>query len=143
MPMTLPELAKAMRDIDFTMLNTHSESGEIAGRPMSNNAEVDYDGDSFYFSMEDTRTCDDIKRDPKVALSFQANTGLLGKPGLMVAVEGHATLIRDKAAFAEHWTKDIDRWFAQGIDTPGLVLIKVQATRIHYWAGEEEGEITV
>ena len=141
MTMTLPELAKAMRDIDFTMLLTHSDGGEIAGRPMSNNAEVEYDGDSFYFSYEDTRTVDDIKRDPKVALSFQANTSLLGKPGLMVAVEGRAELIRDKAAFLEHWTKDLDRWFEQGADTPGIVLIKVHASRIHYWAGEDEGEI--
>ena len=143
MTKTLPELAKAMRDIDFAMLLTHSENGEIAGRPMSNNAEVEYQGDSFYFSDENTRTVDDIKRDPKVALSFQANTSLLGKPGLMVAVEGRAELIRDKAVFAEHWTKDIDRWFAQGVDTPGLVLIKVHASRIHYWAGEDEGELTL
>ncbi len=143
MTKTLPELAKAMRDIDFAMLQTHTEGGEIAGRPMSNNAEVEYNGDSFYFSYEDTRTVDDIKRDPKVALAFQANTSLLGKPGLMVAVEGKAELIRDKAAFLEHWTKDLDRWFEQGAETPGIVLIKVHASRIHYWAGEDEGEIRV
>lgn len=143
MTKTLAELAKAMRDIDFAMLQTHSDGGTIAGRPMSNNAEVEYDGTSFYFSYEDTRTCDDIKADPKVALSFQANTSLLGKPGLMVAVEGVATLLRDKAVFAKHWTPDIDRWFAQGVDTPGMVLIQIAATRIHYWAGEDEGEITL
>ncbi len=143
MTKTLPELAHAMRDIDFAMLLTHSEGGEIAGRPMSNNAEVDYDGDSFYFSDGDTRTVRDIEGNPKVALSFQGNTSLLGKPGLMVAVEGRAELIRDKAVFAEHWTKDIDRWFAQGVDTPGLVLIKVHASRIHFWDGEDEGELSV
>lgn len=143
MPMTLTDLAKAMRDIDFAMLATHSEDGEIAGRPMSNNAEVDYDGDSFYFTDEDTRTVDDIKRDPKVALAFQANTSLLGKPGLMVAVEGRAELLRDRASFERHWTKGLERWFVQGVETPGLVLIKVHATRIHYWAGDDEGEISV
>ena len=143
MPMTLPDLAEAMKKIDFAMLSTHSDGGEIAGRPMSNNAEVEYDGDSFYFSDEDTRTVDDIKRDPKVALAFQANTSLLGKPGLMVAVEGRAELLRDRASFEAHWSKDIDRWFTQGVDTPGLVLIKVRATRIHYWAGEDEGEVAV
>ena len=57
-------------------------------------------------------------------------------------MEGRAELIRDKAAFAAHWTKDLDRWFEQGVDTPGLVLIEVQATRVHYWDGEDEGEIT-
>jgi general stress protein 26 len=37
--------------------------------------------------------------------------------------------------------KDIDRWFEQGIDTPGLTLIKVTAERLHYWDGYDEGEL--
>ena len=28
-------------------------------------------------------------------------------------------------------------------DTPGLVLIKVHAIRIHYWDGEDEGEVAL
>ena len=52
-------------------------------------------------------------------------------------------LIRDKGAFAEHWSKDLDHWFEQGVDTPGLILIKVHAKRAHYWDGEDEGEVLV
>jgi general stress protein 26 len=80
---------------------------------------------------------------PQVGLSFQGAKSLLGKPPLFIAVEGKAELIRDKAAFAEHWTKDLDYWFEQGIDTPNIVLIKVHASRIHYWNGRDEGEILV
>ena len=139
--MTLKDIAKKMRDIDFAMLFTKAAGGELAGRPMSNNQDVDYDGDSWFFSDGDTQTARDIARDPKVALSFAGAKGLLGKPPLFIAVEGEAELIRDKAAFQAHWNKDLDRWFAQGIDTPGLVLIKVHARRIHYWDGEENGEV--
>ncbi len=139
--LTIAEIADRMRDIDFAMLLTHSDGGTIAGRPMSNNGEVAYDGDSHYFSYDSARTIDDIAADPKVALSFQAGKSLLGKPGIMIAVEGLAELIRDKARFAEHWTSGLDRWFPQGVDTPGLVMIKVRASRIHYWDGENEGEI--
>ena len=39
-----------------------------------------------------------------------------------ITVEGKAELIRDKGRFAEHWTKDLDAWFKEGIDTPGLTL---------------------
>ena len=49
--------------------------------------------------------------------------------------------MRDKARFAEHWDKSLDRWFPQGIDTPGMVMIEVDANRIHYWDGEDEGEV--
>jgi general stress protein 26 len=44
--MSLSDISEKMRDIDIAMLCTHTEGGAIAGRPMSNNREVDYDGDS-------------------------------------------------------------------------------------------------
>jgi general stress protein 26 len=141
MSMTLAELSKKMQAIDFSMLFTRSESGAMAGRPMSNNGEVEYDGDSYFFTSEETTAVQDVERDPIVALSFAASKGLLGKPGLFIAVEGKAELIREKARFSEHWTKHLDRWFKQGIDTPGVVLIKVHADRVHYWDGEDTGEV--
>jgi general stress protein 26 len=138
---TLHDIARAMREIDFTMLFTRSENGHLAGRPMSNNRDVDYTGDSYFFSGDGARAVADIARDPKVGLSLQGPASLSGAPPLFIAVEGAAELIRDKAAFAEHWNSDLDRWFEQGVDTPGLVLIRVRAQRVHYWDGEDEGEI--
>lgn len=141
--MTKTELADAMGKIDFAMLTTRTEGGQLATRPMSNNGEVEYDGDSYYFSWDDARTVSDIARDAQVALSFQGKAGLLGKPPLFVAVEGTATLVRDKAAFADHWSADLERWFPDGIDTDGLVMIHVHADRIHYWDGNDEAEVTI
>mgnify|MGYP000998044631 FL=1 len=138
---TIGDLAKAMGKIDFAMLTTRTEGGQLATRPMSNNSDVECDGDSYYFTYDDTRTVSDIERDPHVALSFQGRAGILGAPPLFVAVEGEAGIIRDKATFADHWTSDLERWFPDGIDTPGMALIKVAAVRIHYWDGEEEGEV--
>jgi general stress protein 26 len=141
--LTMSDLSEKMKKIDFTMLLTHTEGGAIAGRPMSNNGDVEYQGDSYFFTWEESRTVSDIERDPKVTLSFQGNKGLLGKPPLMIAVEGAAQLIRDKKAFEAHWTPDLERWFKEGVDTKGLVMIKVHADRIHYWDGEDEGELKV
>jgi general stress protein 26 len=141
--LTLEDLSQKMKQIDFTMLSTHTEGGQIAGRPMSNNGDVEYDGNSYYFTWEQSRTVRDIERDPKVSLSFQGNKGLLGKPPVMITVEGQAELIREKNEFDAHWTPDLERWFSDGTDTEGLVMIKVHATRIHYWDGEDQGELTV
>ncbi len=51
--------------------------------------------------------------------------------------------MRDKERFADHWSKDLDRWFPRGIDTEGLVMSHVRAERVHYWDGEDEGEVKV
>lgn len=139
----LDHIAKAMRDIDFVMLNTHTEDGAIGGRPMSNNGEVDFDGDAYFFTWEDCRMVDDIKGDPKVGLSYQGKTSLLGAPGIFIAVEGMVDIVRDKAAFESHWTKDLDRWFKDGVDTDGLVMLHVRATRVAYWDGEEQGDFVI
>jgi general stress protein 26 len=141
---TLADISDAMKDIDFCMLVSRAEDGSIGGRPMSNNREVEYEGTSWFFTYDDTRMVRDIARDPSVGLTYQGKAGLLGvvgKPGLFVHVEGAAQLVRDKARFVEHWDKSLDRWFEQGVDTPGLTLIEVEAKRIHYWDGEDEGEV--
>ena len=127
-------MAKMMRDLDIAMLSTVTEGGAIAGRPMSNNGDVDYAGDSFYFTFEQSRTVADIGRNPHVGLAFE------GADGLSIHVAGTAELIREKDQFEAHWVPDLDHWFDQGIDTPGIVLVKVRAARIKYWRGEENGE---
>lgn len=140
---TLAQLAESMATIDFAMLSTRTDGGQLAARPMSNNGDVKYDGDSYFFTYDASRTVSDAARDPHVGLSFQGQKGLLGKPPLFIAVEGKAELIRDKTAFEKHWNKDLERWFDKGVDTPGLVLLKVHAERIHWWDGVEGGELLV
>ena len=143
---TLADISEAMKDIDFCMLVSRAEDGSIGGRPMSNNREVAYEGTSWFFTFDHHRSAADIARDPAVGLSYQGKAGLLGvvgKPGMFIHVEGEARLVRDKVRFADHWEKGLDRWFEQGIDTPGLVMIEVAARRIHYWDGMDEGEVTL
>ncbi len=140
---TIKDLAQKMKDIDFAMLSTHTKGGAIGARPMSNNRDVEYDGDAWFFADDSTIMVADIAADPNVSLSYQGSSGILGQRPFFVAVEGKALLVRDKAAFAEHWTKDLERWWPDGIDTPGLVLIKVSSQRAHYWDGEDEGEIVL
>ena len=137
---SLADIAKEMAGIDIAILSTHTEGGEIANRPMSNNGDVSYGGTSYYFTYEQARAVSDIQRDPKVALGFSSEGGIFSD-GIYVAVEGTAELIRDKAAFQQHWTGDLDKWFDKGVDTPGIVLIKVSAKRATYWKGREEGEV--
>jgi len=143
MTRTIEDLANKMKDIDFAMLSTHTKGGAIGARPMSNNREVEYDGDAWFFAEDSTLMVADISADPKVSLSYQGSSGIFGQRPFFLSVEGEASLVRDKTLFAEHWTKGLERWWPEGIDTPGLVLIKVSGDRAHYWDGEDEGEIVL
>ena len=89
----------------------------------------------------DARLVSDIAARPDVGLGFQGKAGLLGLRPFFVTVEGKGEIIRDKAQFAGHWHKELERWWPEGIDTPGIVLVKVHAARLHYWDGEDEGEV--
>src|SRR5205814_1030635 len=67
---TLSKVAKMMRDLDFCMFTTRTEDGEIHARPMSNNGEVEFDGDVWFFSGADTRKVAEIEAEPTVQLSY-------------------------------------------------------------------------
>ncbi|MDM9625200.1 pyridoxamine 5'-phosphate oxidase family protein [Rhizobium sp. S152] len=141
--MSFEDLASKIKKIDFCMLSTHDSVGNISSRPMSNNGDVEYDGDSWFFSYEDTRKINEIKGNDGVSLTFTGPPSLLGKPGIFTAIQGKASIVREETAFEEHWVIGLERWFPEGVDTSGLVLIKVTASSIYYWDGEENGEVNV
>jgi general stress protein 26 len=73
---SLADVKKVMRDIDIAIFSTVTADGVITTRPVSNNRDVDFDGDSYYFTSEETETVRDIEANPHTVSSAHA-TGLL------------------------------------------------------------------
>lgn len=140
--MNLSDISEVMRSIDICMMTTRASDGSLESRPMSNNKDVDYRGDSYFFTLNDTRVVRDISRSPQVCLAYDGRDGLFGKH-FYISIDGEATLITDKATMKSHWIPALEAWFENGLDTEGLTMIKVQAHHIRYWKGMEEGEITL
>ncbi|WP_018902399.1 pyridoxamine 5'-phosphate oxidase family protein [Rhizobium sp. 2MFCol3.1] len=141
--MTFEELASKTKKIDFCMLSSNDGAGKISSRPMSNNRDVDYDGDFWFFSHAGTRKVAEISNVDDVLLTFTEAPSLFGTPGMFITVQGKATIIQDRAAFEEHWISGLERWFPQGVLTSDLVLIRIVSSSLHYWDGEENGEVAV
>ena len=59
--LSLATLARHMKEIDICMFITHSSRGSLNCRPMSNNKDVTYKGDSFFFTMEKTRKVKELE----------------------------------------------------------------------------------
>ncbi len=135
--LSLASLAKAMKEIDICMFTTQTTRGGLNSRPMSNNRDVTFKGDCYFFTFEKSKKIKELEANSNVMLNFE------GKSDLYMNLAGKAKLIRNKEAFAEHWVPDLDRWFQEGIDTKGLVLIHVKGTKIHYWQKEKEGELKI
>ena len=76
---------------------------------MNCNGEVEHHGDSHYFTNDTARTVSNVVLKSNIAMAFLSSSALLGKPRNFTAAHGDATLIRDKAAFAERWLASLDR----------------------------------
>lgn len=134
---SLPELAKHMRQIDICMMTTQPKRGGLNSRPMSNNKDVTYSGDSFYFTYEKSKKVKDIIANPNVSLNFE------GTGGLYISIAGKAKLIRDKGILEEHWVDSLDQWFKDGVNTKGIILIQVKGAKLSYWHKMEQGQLKV
>ena len=125
-------IAELIKDIDICMLVTRSDGG-VRGRPMSNNGNVEFDGDSWFFSYRDTPKIEEIEADPNVELAYVAT-----ERGTWVSIEGTAEVVEDDERKKKLWEKDLEAWFEGGPEDDDLVLVKVSAERIHAWAEGEE-----
>jgi general stress protein 26 len=133
----LPAIAKLLARLDICMLTSRAADGTLHGRPMSNNGEVEYDGDSWFFAAADSRKVREIEADPQVELAF-----IDSRDATWVNVEGLATVVRDDVAAKRRlWLDDLERWFTDGPDDPSVVLIKVHARHIDAWS--KAGEVTI
>jgi general stress protein 26 len=131
---TIRFISTKMKDLDICMMSTLGR-GTINTRPMSNNKDVKYNGESFFFSHIDTKKAKNIQRNPSVTLSFT------GSNGLFIIVNGKARIIKTKSILDEHWVKSLETWFNKGSNTPGIILIAVKAEKIMYWNNYKEGTI--
>ncbi len=131
----MEKVSSKMKNIDFCMMTTRDGRGSFDSRPMSSNGDIEYDGDSWFFAYDDSQKVQQIEEFPETALSFQ------GDDMVFIHVTGISKLLRDKELIKEHWKPQFKMWFPDGIETKGIVLIKVEAKKIKYWQKQEEFEI--
>jgi general stress protein 26 len=132
----MSRVKEMMNHIDFCFLTSKGEKGLLHSRPMSNNRNVEYNGENYFFSYSDNDVCREIQKDPAVSLSFSV-------PGEMIfiSVGGKAELLHDRELMKKYWDDELEQYFPDGINQEGIVLIKVKAELITLWEGNEESFI--
>ncbi len=131
----LSTIADKMAKLDICMMTTQNGRGTLNSRPMSNNGDVTYDGVSYFFTYEGSQKVKEIDGHSQVLLTFE------GPKDLLISVAGKATLIRTRSMMEPHWMESLSQWFKDGLETEGIVMIRVKADRIRWWQRDEEGDL--
>jgi len=134
-PDDLAAVADRMRELDICMLSTRTDDG-IATRPMSNNGQVEYDGDTWFFARRASAVVREIETDPTVALGYIAT-----ERGTWIAIDAEAAIDDDANHKRERWFEELRRWFENGPDDPEVVLIRATAMRIRAWGGDTDLDV--
>jgi len=116
-----------VEDIDFTMLTTQDDEGNLVSRPMSTR-EMDEAGDIWFFTADDTEKVDEARAHRDVGLSYCDAKGMR-----YVSVAGRASVVHDREKMAELYSPSLDVWFEEGLDTPGIALLKVTPKVTEFW----------
>ncbi len=130
----LHKIRDLVKDIDFCMLTTLNESGDLHSRPMSVNGEVEFDGDLWFFTYGASHKVHEIEGDHRVNASFAQP-----KSQTYVSLSGKAELVRDKDKIKELWQPSLKAWFPDGVDTPDIALLKVHVEHAEYWDSPSSG----
>ena len=124
----LEKLRELVKDIDFCMLTTVDESGDLHSRPMSSNGDIDPNGDIWFFTNSSSHKVSEITKLPKVNVSFADPENQR-----YISVSGTAQLVRDRAKIDELWRPQFKMWFPEGKEDPEVALLRVTLEKAEYW----------
>ena len=124
----LEKLRELVKDIDFCMLTTIDEQGDMHSRPMSANGEIDANGDLWFFTGASSHKVSEVSKSPKVNVSFADP-----KNQHYVSISGAAALVRDHNKIDELWKPEFKMWFPEGKDDPEVALLRISLEKAEYW----------
>ena len=124
----LNKLREMIKDIDFCMLTTIEENGDLHSRPMSSNGQIDPNGDLWFFTNASSHKVSEVTNSPKVNVSFADPENQK-----YISTSGRAELIGDRRKIEELWKPEFKIWFPKGKDDPEIALLKVNLEKAEYW----------
>ncbi len=123
----IKKIGEIIKDIDFTMMTTIDNEGELQSRPMSTQ-KTEFNGEVYFFTFDDTSKTDQISNNPRVNLAYADPD-----QQTYLSLKGTAEISKDRKKMEELWSPALRVWFPQGLETPGIILIKVRVDTAEYW----------
>lgn len=123
----IEKLKKLTKDVTC-FFSTHEPSSRTIGtRPMGA-IETDDNGAIWFLSASDSHKNAAIEANPAVKLFFKGSDH-----SEFLALEGTASITRDKAIIQRLWSPIMKTWFTDGEDDVRITAIKVTPVDSYYW----------
>lgn len=125
---SIEEIRKEVKEIQIGMFSTLNRN-EIQSRPMAVQ-DMDEENSVWFFThTEDSYDkIDEIRGNANVQISMVDLNNQL-----YYSINGKASVITDQEKIDKYWSIVAQAWFPDGKRDPGLVLLKVDTTRIAWW----------
>lgn len=125
---SIKKVAELIDGIDIAMLTTVEDDGSLRSRPMATQ-ELAFDGDLWFFTDAASAKVEEVRRDRRVNLSY-------ARPDKQryVSLSGMAELVRDHSRMEQLWRAPLKLWFPDGLETPGIALLRVRVSHGEYWS---------
>jgi general stress protein 26 len=119
------KVRKLIKDSRIAMLTMLDEQGRIVSQPMATQ-DVEPDADLWFIAERSSEKVANIRRDPRVNVSYSSSDS-------WVSVAGTAEVVDDVAKLEELWNTFTDAWLEGGPENPENILIRVAADSAEYW----------
>jgi general stress protein 26 len=90
--------------------------------------EIDEQGQIWFFTSTSSVLLQQTRIHPEVYLTFADSN-----KHKYLAIVGTASEVTDQKKMEELWDPSLKTWFKEGLETPGIVLLKVQVQDAEYW----------
>jgi len=118
------EMCRLIQNLTITLMTTANSEGGLTSRPMSPLL-LDAYGDLWFFT--------DV-RSEKVKHLDAINLGFIdASRATYVSLSGHGILHDERSYIDRLWTPFAKPWFAEGPESPNLVLLKFVTRSAEYW----------
>ncbi len=120
--------AKLIKGIKVAMLTTVTDDGSMRSRPMATQTKDFDQRHLWFFTKRSSPKSYEIESHHDVHLSYASPDD-----HRFVSVTGRAQVVDDRSKVQELWSPVHKAWFAEGLDDPDLVLLRVDVLRAEYW----------
>lgn len=111
----------------FAMLTTVEQDGSLRSRPMTT-IQKEFGGTIWFIAPAESDAALAIAANEEVNVAYAD----VDKADF-VSVSGIASVIGNIAIKEKLWNPMVQAWFPQGPSSPGVVVLKVDATHAEYW----------